>query len=465
MKKFERTVLQYIKQQQLVASGDHLLIACSGGVDSMAMVHFFEKMKNHLHIRLSVVHVDHMLRGQQSAEDLQFVKAFCEDHDIPFFGRAINIPSLLHNGGNTQAVCRQERYRYFEEVAQRIQATKLVTAHHADDQLETMLMNLTKSQMASSLQSILAKRIYGDLTLIRPFLMVTKSQIGEYLNEQNIPFREDPSNAKLDYKRNRFRHEVVPHLQQENPQVAAHAVYIAEQLQQDEDFLMSIANSKFQQLFQKSEGNDFEVEIEPFQNEPLALQRRLILILLNYLYSDSNTFLSYALIQEILKQFASIQGSAIVHLPEGFIARRQYHKVIFEKRSKLIALEPTSLRWNEWQQWGHVRLYIGEISEDLPNEKQGALCYYFHSKACHLPFHIRVRQEGDRLQPAGMSSRKKVSRLFIDEKIPSAERDCWPLLVDAQNEVLAVIGVRVNQLIATVKRSTDDCILVVQSVD
>lgn len=466
MEKFERKILQFMREQRLLQPGDRLLIACSGGVDSMALLQFFVKLKAHLQIHIAAVHVDHMLRGEQSAGDRAFVEQFCAQNDVPCFSRALDIPAILQaHGGNSQAVCREQRYAYFQEIMAQEQFTKLMTAHHADDQLESMLMGLTKASMTNSLKGMAVSRKFASGYLIRPFLMVTKEEIREYLQQQEVSFREDASNKKNDYTRNRFRHFIVPTLQQENPHVATNAVQLTTQLQQDDEVLMAIAKSKFPHLFQKSEESSYSVKIVPFQSEPLALQRRLILILLNYLYGDSNTFQSYMLVQEILKQFESQQGSAMIHLPEGFIARRQYDEIVFEKHSQKRNFTPIPVELNTWHQFGQWRIYVGSLAHFIPDMNAQATYYYFQLQQFAWPLAIRARQAGDRIRQAGMEQSKKVSRIFIDEKIPSAKRDCWPLLIDAENEVLALLGVRINHMIATLRRPQDDCYIIVEGAN
>ena len=161
MRDFEQKVLQFIDSEHLVNEGNRLLIACSGGVDSMALLTFFDKYKKMLGIELFVAHVDHMLRGEQSAGDRMFVEQFCESRNIPCFSTAIPIPQLLaERGGNSQAVCRKERYAFFTAIMQEQAIDTLVTAHHADDQLESILMGLAKAGTVTGMQGIHVKRLF-----------------------------------------------------------------------------------------------------------------------------------------------------------------------------------------------------------------------------------------------------------------------------------------------------------------
>jgi len=299
---FELKVKTFIEEEQLLQQGDHLLIAVSGGIDSMALLHYFIQTQEHWNIQVEAVHVDHMLRGEASAEDRAFVQKYCDANGVYLHAKEIPIPTILaQENGNTQLICRRERYQFFKEVLQKTNANKLVTAHHADDQLESVLMALTKNATMNSMQGIRPQRIFGGKSLIRPFLTVTKSEIGEYLLRKGLDYREDASNSKDTYVRNRFRHHVVPLLEAENPRVTEQVTHFTKQLQEDDTFLMTLAQDVFSQIIIRNNENTYRMEIEAFQLVPLALQRRLILILLNYLYKDSNTIQSYALLTSILK--------------------------------------------------------------------------------------------------------------------------------------------------------------------
>ena len=462
MHSLEHRVVAYIKEHQLIESGDKLLIACSGGVDSMALLSFFYHFKQYFEIELAVAHVDHMLRGEQSAMDRRFVEQACISWGIPFFSCAIPIVEIQQKeGGNIQAICRKERYHFFEQVMKTQQLTKLVTAHHADDQLESMLMAMTKASSLNGLKGILPIRNFQYYSVIRPFLMVTKDEIGEYLHSKSISYREDPSNAKDDYTRNRFRHHVVPMLKEENPIVSQHAVQIAQQLLEDDLYLMELAKARFSVLFNKVDKNSYKVNVSALQKEPLALQRRLILILLNYLYNDSTTIQSYALCTTILTLFETSEGSRSLDLPENFIARRQYDEVVFDYKRKSLLTTRQQLALDEWHTFGTIRVYIAELTrcDDALLEKYQPL--FFAASTVSFPLFVRAPKQGDRIALQGMEHQKKVSRIFIDDKIPFVKRASWPLLVDANDELLAILAVRVNNKFSNIKLAKHQMVLLV----
>ena len=456
--KFERQVLQFVQQEQLVTSGDRLIIACSGGVDSMALLSFCLQLQD---VKLVVAHIDHMLRGQQSYDDYLFVEDFCKKRGIAFEGTRINIAELHEKqGGNLQRLCRDERYSFLRSVMQKHKANKLLTAHHADDQLESMLMAITKSASVSSLQGIQMRRRFGEGEIIRPFLTVKKAELREYLQSVGVSYREDASNAKDSYTRNRIRHHVVPLLEAENAQVSSHAVQLAMQLADDERYLQQQTRALYSQIVTTGADDLYQFEIEALLAQPVALQRRLILILLNYIYNDTNTFQRYTLCTAILSLCRSSDGSAEVHLPQGIIARRQYERLSIGQYEKLAPATQKELRLNEWNEFIGVRVYIGETSK-VPTLTANNTLYYFSTTSIALPLRVRTRQQGDKMHCLGMTQAKKLSRIFIDEKIPLHARDEWPILVDNNNEILALLGIRVSSIFSKHKRANDNYVLVI----
>ena len=453
--------MKFIEKTMIIKPNDRLLIACSGGVDSMALLYFFMEYKKKVPVELVVAHVDHMLRGKVSLEDRHFVEAFCKSNQIQCEAVSLPIPQIIEEqGGNVQAICREERYKFFGQVMQKFNLNKLVTAHHADDQLESFVMSLTKSPSLNGLQGIRVKRKFLNKRVVRPFLSTTKDDIKNYLQSKKGTFREDSSNAKDSYTRNRIRHKVVPLLKAENPKVAEHAYLISKQLEEDEQCLMKLANDRFDKIVKKAGELSYELEISSFLEEAVALQRRVILILLNYLYNDANTVQSSILCTSILNLIKTQNGSAMLNLPQGYIVIREYGKLLFRKEQSLKAPIAKTIPLNEWTDCEGYRVYIGESSNVVTAQNEFDERFYFDPTSIQFPIQLRSREEGDRIQLEGMTEKKRVSRLFIDEKVPLSLRDNWPILVDVQNEILAVLGIRVSSKFYKTKRSNKDYILI-----
>lgn len=445
MQPFILKVKKYIDKHQLIQSGDRLLLACSGGADSVAVVLVFHNLKELYNLQLGIVHTDHQLRGAESAEDMKFVEQLANRLNVSFYGTTLEVPSRVEEErGNVQVICREERYAYFDTVMKKKRFNKLVFGHHADDQIETVIMSLVRGSLPSTLTGIPITRPFSNGSIIRPFLCVTKDEILDFVQFQEQSFRHDPSNDKHTYTRNRLRHTVVPLLRQENMHVADNIRMFVEKQQQDDDFLQTLANEKFDQLVTGESKSGFFIDTEQFSQIPVALQRRVILILLKYLYESSNTLLSNRLIESILSACNEQSGNAVIHLPKDFFLIRHYSQVQFSStRLKSLPIQSQIVDEDCWVAVGAgYSIYLTRnFNEQVPADEK----WFIQLGSNSLPLSIRPKMEGDRIHLKGMSTAKKVSRLFIDEKISSEEREAWPILVSANDDIMAVIGLRYGQ--------------------
>lgn len=465
MEQLEQKAYQYMKHYHLCNEGDRLLVACSGGADSMALLHFLYKEKDRLGVSVAAIHVNHMLRGEDADSDRQFVEVFCQERDIPVYAIDIPIPEILQREkGNLQDICRRERYRYFEKVMLESTSTHLVVAHHADDQVESVIMALTRGSSASGITGIKRERPFANGHLIRPFLAVTKNDIHTYLQRNEQAYREDSSNKKDSYTRNRIRHHVVPLLEGENPRVADAVRQYTEKAQADEDLLQSLAQDAFHDVVTEKNEDSWRICIKAFQNKPLALQRRIILLLLKYLYKDTTIVQSYTLWNSILEQTSSTAGNVILHLPKDVVAIRQYDELIIKKKQiSSVEKSPLMVTLNTWTNLtNNLRVYIGKLSDERPSDTTpSAKTYFFQIELLSLPLYVRNRQNGDRINLLGLNQHKRLSRLFIDEKVPMTLRDEWPVIVTQEDEVIALPGLRIGNCFSYSKRSTDDAFFIV----
>ncbi len=444
MHQFVRKVKQYIDKHQLIEKGERLLIACSGGADSVAAVLVMKELASVYECELGIAHTDHRLRGEESAEDMDFVLKLGEKLRIPVHATTLQVPERIEaEGGNVQLICREERYSFFEQVVRDHDYHKLIFGHHGDDQTETVLMTVIRGSLSNAITGIPNMRPFSTGQIIRPLLNVTKKEIMEYLNECNVGYRHDPSNDKHTYTRNRIRHRIVPLLEEENPNINEAIRTLVEKQQQDDDFLWQLAKDKFDQLVTVENEGIFSLNTSTFSKIPLALQRRLILLLLEYLYKNSDILLNDRLIESILAACNEQEGNAVLHLPNGFFLIRHYQVVQFTSSNPQNAFtlrEQIFLEENKWTNCGagfsiYLTRNIGEVQ--FSDEK-----WFVHVEKDMLPLKIRQKKNGDRIQIKGMRASKKVSRLFIDEKVPLEERLVWPLLVTAKDDIIAVIGIR-----------------------
>ena len=463
MKSFHESMMKYIKKHQLLVPGDFVLVGCSGGIDSMVLLHFLKSQQNALAISVAAVHVNHMLRGDESLEDRLFTERICKEWGIACYSRDIPIPDILNaEGGNKQQVCRTERYSYFSEVMEKSGASKLATAHHADDQLETILMAGLRGTLQSGSFGMPSSRPFESGRLIRPLLAVTKNEIAGYAEEHGISHREDPSNAEPIYTRNRIRHTVVPVLKKENADVSKQFVELSESVQEDQNFLWELAEEKLQAMME-SEERGISLSAENFRAEASALQKRMVLLLLNYLYNDKQVIITKQLAEQVQSMIQSSSGTVFLHLPQNYMMVRQYDLVFFSRHPiGEIAVKDFSSITNEWSEEVNGFRYKAIPLNQL-TEKENHVLWYF-SAPDDLTLLLRKRKPGDRIQLAGMVHPKKVARLMIDEKVPAPLRENWPVIANGSDEILLVPGLRPSHLVSRVKRIGDNWVLIEQQV-
>lgn len=433
---FEESIKRFIEKKEMIKKGDHVAVAVSGGVDSMVLLSVLHKQRNRLGITVSAIHVDHMLRGEESYEDFRFVESFCQKHAISFFGRQADAGRKASESGmGIQVAAREVRYALFREGMEKLGANKLATAHHADDQAETVLMQLSRGGHTHS--GMPAVRLFASGMLIRPLLCVEKEEIAAYAAKHSILYREDPSNAKSTYTRNRYRHQLLSFLKNENPKAAVHIGYFAQDQQEDELFLQAMAKEKIKNMAVWKQ-ESVSLQIEPFREVPLPLQRRAIHLILNYLYHGKTAF-SFLHIHHILQLLQSTAPSGKLNLPSRLSVRKLNEQCVFayeaddkpNNRTDLLFAEDRLYR----QDAGTFKL---EEASECPD---GAECFRLKPNT-PLPLTIRMRQDGDRIQLKGMSGSKKLARLLIDEKIPLAFRDRVPVVTDADGKILWIPGIR-----------------------
>jgi tRNA(Ile)-lysidine synthase len=445
MQTYEGKVTGFIKKHNLIQDGDSILAAVSGGPDSLSLLYFLNKYKKLWDAKVAAVCVDHMFRGEQSHEELLFVKKTCEKMGIPFYGESVNVQGLLdERKTGLQEGARNVRYSLFERLIKEEGYTKLAFGHHGDDQVETILMRLTRGSSGLLKSGIPVKRDFHGAEIIRPLLCLSKEEITSYCSEKGLEPRFDPSNEKLDYTRNRFRHAVLPFLKEENPQVHHKFQQFSEETAEDEAFLLAMAEEKLDSVLTKTE-DEAVIDIHAFRLMPLPLQRRVIHLILNYLYEARPSSLSSIHIQDVLAIIWKDSPSLSLDLPGSLKAIRSYDqcRLTFEGKAEGIADFCYTLNIGERIELPDQRAFtLLEADQHSLNTDS----VFFQKSSVALPFRIRNRNPGDRMKVKGLNGTKKVKDIFIDEKIPARLRDTWPIVEDNNGEILWLPNLKVSSL-------------------
>jgi tRNA(Ile)-lysidine synthase len=262
-----RKVITLQRKTKLIPPNSAILVAFSGGIDSSSLAVALQRLKEPLKIkRLALLHINHLLRGEESYRDENFARSFAQKYSLELFVERVDVPSLAKKrGGNIEAVAREERYRLFEEVRKREGFDLVATAHHLGDLVETIILWLTRG---TGLEGLLGfEPVEGNI--VRPFYLATRQEIEDFAKKQAIEWVEDSTNYDLSLARNRIRHRVVPELKAINPNLEESLLRMREILKEENELLEKLVQTALLRV--KEEGREGFLKLEP------ALQRRVVM--------------------------------------------------------------------------------------------------------------------------------------------------------------------------------------------
>ncbi|WP_438435266.1 tRNA lysidine(34) synthetase TilS [Gorillibacterium sp. sgz500922] len=447
----------HIREEGLLRPGEHAVVAVSGGPDSMALLHLLWRLSGELGFALTVAHVNHGFRGEESDEEERMVEAYARGLGLAFRVAHLDMPAYIRDTGRTgQAASRERRYAFLAETAADCGAAKIALAHHADDQAETVLMRVLRGTGPQGLSGMLAERSFANVELIRPLLRINKEALVGYCRDEGIPYRIDSSNAKRHYTRNRLRLDTMPLLRQYNPRLEDALVRLADVMQGENAYLTDAAKAAFDSLVRPEDGG-FAFSRKAFQGLHLALQRRLIKLLLDYLAvgPDQQDDFGYVLTEGIRLAVLRVgPPNASLDLAANLRFYREYDRILIaaphhpEPFLHYITEEAaTAGTGGAWQlvlpNGRTLRAAVASDRNVLPAEgRNGRDRAIFDCDSLVFPLTVRTRREGDRIRLMGLKGVKKVKDIFIDEKLPSRERAVWPVVTDGEGRVLWLPGIR-----------------------
>ena len=446
---FVQCTYRFIAQHQMIQPKETVLVGVSGGVDSLALLYALHTLHNQFNCHLHIAHLDHGFR-EDSADDAAYVAEQADRLDLPISRDRIDVPQLMRDQKlSAEVAARRARYQFYEQVSERIGATKIALGHHRGDQAETVLMNLLRGAGVSGLKGMLPVRA-GKF--IRPLLASSRKEIEDYVAQLGLRPRCDATNSQLDYLRNRVRLELIPSLERGyNSNIQNALNQTAELLQAESDYLEAVAYEAFQACRIASSSSDTVIlDRCLFRAYHLALRRRILRLAVAEVFGELRD-LYFNHFESMLTLIDGEVPNGVLDLPNGGVFRRAYNRVFIQKS---IDSYPSF----EYQVAvpGHTSLpsldaeMIATVVEQpmdctavdkFPDGKFEAV---FDLDRLQPPLKLRQRQDGDRFQPFGMRGRKKLKDLLIDAKIPRQERGRVPVLMN-RDEIIWVVGYRTSE--------------------
>lgn len=455
-------------QQPLWRAGESLVIAVSGGPDSLVLLHLLARGGLHEPGNLIAGHLDHQLRSS-SAQEAATVAQICADWGVRFATRAVDVAALASGKRLTvEEAARRARYRFLTELAREAGSRFVLTGHSADDQVETVLMHILRGAGLTGLRGMLPVRAMPgspEIMLVRPLLALWRTEIEAYGAVHELQPLQDASNRELTYFRNRVRHELLPFLEQYNPQVRGRLADMAEALRADSAYIQQQTSAALRALVRHAPEGALRLDLQLWRQLPLSLRRRTLRQAVAALVK-ADPDLSYASLEQarLVAEKAAVGSRS--DLPAGLTLEVEYQTLLLgrggsapearfpqlagDEAAPLVAPLPAPGKVQLDAGWMLTAQLLGspsqiEFARDPWTE-------YIDADAA-APLHVRTRQDGDRMQPLGLDGNSaSVSDIMINRRIPESARARWPIVANDEH-IIWLVGIGLDDRVR-IKEST-----------
>ncbi len=445
-------LLAFIREQDLVSPGETVLVAVSGGPDSVCLLHILNKVKDELGIRLHAAHLNHRLRGADADADAGYVAALAKKLGIPATIAARDVGAYRKKRRlSLEEAAREVRYSFLAEAAAAGGAARVAVGHTADDHVETILMHLLRGSGPRGLRGLLAASPWPypgtGLTVIRPALGLSRAETDAYCRRHRLSARADATNDSLTPFRNRIRRELLPLLREYNPQVAGALKRLARLAADDLAFIEATAGGLWGGPV-RNEGEAVVFDKKPFLALPLALQRHLMRAAVERLTGTLKD-IEAGHIEDIIEALGKSSGKTI-GLPGDLSFTIEPDRYVLAPDSVSTCPFPPIVGETVLKVPGRTELAGWAIEAALVSPQEAGekshdeFTAYLDSAAVGGELAVRRRLPGDRFQPLGMGSPKKLNQFMIDARIPRGWRQRVPV-VTAAGQIIWVVGFRIDE--------------------
>ena len=416
------TVYNFLINKVKLKDSDIIVVGVSAGPD----------------FKIVVAHVNHNVRIE-SKEEAEFLKKYCEEHDIIFEMMIIT----KYGDDNFHNEARTIRYNYYEELINKYGANYLMTGHHADDLMETILMRIVRGSTLRGYSGFSDLVIKGKYKIARPLISVTKKELEDFDKENNIPYRIDQSNFKDKYTRNRYRRYVLPFLKSEDKNVHEKFIKFSKEVLESDLYISRMVQKEIDKVY-----HDGFIDINEFKKLDSILGKRIIDAVFSKLYQDDIIVIDNRHVELVLETINSNKANLTINLPNNYLLVKEYDKLYIKQ--DINSIMPYDMELTD-EVYLPIGLSIKRVDKAITD---GNDILRINKEDVTLPLRVRTRKNGDRIRVKNMNGTKKVNEILINSKIPRSKRDLWPIVVDATDKIIWIPKVKKSKYN---RRKEEDC--------
>ncbi|MBD3331501.1 tRNA lysidine(34) synthetase TilS [candidate division GN15 bacterium] len=445
-----KAVAKIIDQHRLIEDNQKLLVALSGGTDSVCLLHLLRRFASRRRWQLVATHINHLIRPRNAERDQQFCEELCKQWKIPLIVETYDIPALARTGKTgLEETAREIRYQVFEQLARQEECDRIVLGHHADDQAETVLFRIIRGTGINGLAGIPRKR--GRI--VRPLLEFTRIELEEYRDHHDLPYREDETNAQLTYDRNYIRHKLLPQIRKRlNPRINRSLVSLAEIAAIEVEALDARTDKALAKVRTTTPGGKIELAIDKLTRYDRAIRRRVLRRCVAELLGEQQ-----GVDKVVISRLESLLevSARPVALPGRTRAERIGQLVVMHHMRRArwelpIVSRRTRLPGMKMSLVCRPQTYDGEAIPRIRRARQVTV----DKEKLSGSLSVRTVKDGDRFVPFGMTGTKKIGDYLTDRKIPAVYRDEIPVVCD-QKGIIWLAGFEIAERVK-VDRATQE---------
>ncbi len=408
--------------------GDTIVIGCSTGPDSMALFDMLLKIKDKYNLQIICAHVNHNVR-KQSIEEAEFIKKYCDERNILIESMVIE----KYGDDNFQNEARNIRYHFFEKVVQKYKANYLMTAHHGDDLIETILMRITRGSNINGYSGFHKIVDMDGYKIVRPLIYYTKDELYKYDEENNVTYYIDDTNSKMKYTRNRYRKNVLPFLKEEDSNVHRKFLKYSNTIEEASKYIEKERDKALKRVTDNKTG---KILIDLFLELDSYIQKEILYYIMADYYQDDLILVNDKHIELLFSLITSKKANMEVNLPNEILAVKSYNEFYLKRETdELTAYE---IEFSDYAELPNKHC-IKKIDSTTDNSNN--ICR-LSSEDVVLPLIIRTRKLGDKMEIKGLNGRKKIKEIFIENKINLHDRDLWPIVTDSTGRIVWIPGLK-----------------------